>query len=75
MEKMKIKFFLIIIVDGKINEIRIKPVKGRKPITGKKLNDFKDFILIYGDKIVEKWVAYFVYHKEVDFERINKPVK
>jgi len=66
------EFFMI---NGKIEEIRIRPVKGRRPLTGNKLNDFKDFISQYGDRIVAKWVDYFVYHKEVKFERINKPVK
>jgi len=64
-----------LIIDGRIEEIRIKPVKGRKPLTGNKLDDFKEFISHYGDKIVEKWVNYFVYHKEVGFERITKQVK
>ena len=64
-----------LIIKGKIEEIRIRPVKGRKPLTGNKLIDFKAFITQYGDKIVTKWVDYFVYHKEVEFERINKPIK
>ena len=64
-----------LIISGKIEEIRIKPVIGRKPLTGNKLKDFKEFISQYGDRIVEKWVDYFVYHKDVTFERINKPVK
>jgi hypothetical protein len=64
-----------LIINGRIVEIRIKPVKGRKRLDGKKLADFKDFISKYGDRIVEKWVNYFVYHKEVEFEKINKQVK
>lgn len=24
------------------------------------------------DKIIDKWVSFFVYHKEVDFEKITK---
>ncbi len=64
-----------LIVDGEIEEIRIKTVKGRRPLTGKKLNDFKNFIGQYGNRIVDKWMDYFVYHKEIEFERINKPVK
>lgn len=64
-----------LIIDGRIEEIRIKPVKGRLPLTGSKFNDFKDFISQYGDKIIAKWVDYFVYHKDVEFEKISKPVK
>jgi len=44
-------------------------------MTGKKLNDFNDYVSLYGSRIVEKWVDYCVYNKEVTFERINKPIK
>jgi len=30
---------------------------------------------MYAEKIVEKWIDYFVYHKNVAFERINQRVK
>ena len=60
------------IVDGIIEKIIIKNVKGFEPIEGKKLKEFKDFLDKFGQKIVEKWITYFVYHKDVDFEKINK---
>lgn len=63
------------IVDGKIVEIRIKTVKGRKPLSENKLKDFEDFLEIYSEKIVQKWIDYFVLHKEVEFEKITTKVK
>jgi hypothetical protein len=63
------------IVDGKISEIRIKLVKGKRPLTGSNLKDFEEFLQVYGDKIIQKWIDYFVYHKDVDFERITKKLK
>jgi len=63
------------IIDGQITEIRIKPVKGYKPITGSKLKDFEDFLEAYADKIVQKWIDYFVYHKDIEFEKINTRIK
>jgi len=63
------------IVEGKIVEIKIKPVKGLKPLTDSKLNDFKEFLENYADKIVQKWIDYFVLHKDVVFEKINKRIK
>jgi len=63
------------IVDGKIVEIKIKSIKGLRPLTGGKLNDFKDFLEKYADKIVQKWIDYFVYHKDVEFEKINTRIK
>jgi len=35
------------------------------------LKDFEVFLGKYADKIVEKWVDYFVYHKNIEFEKIN----
>ena len=58
------------IVDGKIVEIKIKTIKGLNPLTGRSLNDFKDFLEVYADKIVQKWIDYFVYHKGVEFEKL-----
>ena len=63
------------IVDGKIVEIRIKPIKGYKPLTGSKLKDFEDFLEAYSDKIVQKWIDYFVYHKDIELEKINTRIK
>lgn len=64
-----------LIVNGKITEIKIKPIKGYRPLTGSKLKDFKDFLEAYSDQIVQKWIDYFVYHKDVEFEKINKRIK
>lgn len=63
------------IVDGKIVEIKIKQIKGLRPLTGSKLKDFEDFLEIYADKIVQKWIDYFVLHKDVEFEKINTRIK
>ena len=68
----KAEFFII---DGKISEIRIKLVKGKRPLTGAKLKDCEDFLDVYGDQIIKKWIDYFVYHKEVNFERITNKLK
>ncbi len=63
------------IVDGKIVEIKIKPVKGLRPLTGSKLKDFEDFLEEYSEKIIQKWIDYFILHKNVEFEKINKRIK
>jgi len=71
-EESKAEF---IIIDGKIVEIKIKPIKGSKPLTGAKLKDFEDFLEAYADKIIQKWIDYFVYHKDIPFEKINTRIK
>jgi len=44
-------------------------------LKGAKLKHFEKILEVYTEKIVQKWVDYFVYHKEVEFERINKKLK
>ncbi|MES2589758.1 MAG: DUF4160 domain-containing protein [Bacteroidota bacterium] len=68
----KAEFFII---DGVISEIRILPVKGFEPLIGKDLKNFEVFLESYSEKIIEKWVNYFVYHKNVEFEKITKKLK
>lgn len=64
----------IIIENGKIREIRIKPVKGRKPLQPATMNDFKQFVETYADEIVQKWIDYFVLHKQIACENINRRI-
>jgi hypothetical protein len=63
------------IVNGRIVEIKIKSIDSAKPLTGSKCIDFKDFLEQYADRIVQKWIDYFVYHKDVEFEKINTRIK
>lgn len=62
----------IIVVNGNIEEIIITNVKGRKPLKGKELSNLKTFLKHYADDIVHKWIDYFVYHREIDFEKITQ---
>ncbi|MFM7912377.1 MAG: DUF4160 domain-containing protein, partial [Bacteroidota bacterium] len=57
-----------IIVDGDIKEIRIKSVQGYPPLTGTAVRNFESFLEQYAQNVVEKWIDYFVYHKEIVFE-------
>ena len=63
------------IVNGVISEIKITNIAGARPLKGKVLKDFEIFLEKFADKIVEKWISYFVYHKDVDFEKITKRLK
>lgn len=64
-----------LIIEGVIEEIKIKNVAGSRPLTGKDLKDFEHFLSLFASKIVAKWVDYFVYHKSVEFEKIPKKIK
>jgi len=63
------------IVNGEISEVQITNISGARPLKGKDLKDFKTFLEKYADKIVEKWISYFVYHNDVEFEKITKRLK
>jgi len=62
------------IANGKITEIKIREVSGKKPLSGAKLTDFRNFLEQYSDKIVTKWVDFFIYHKDVLFEKVEKHI-
>ena len=63
------------IIDGKVIEITIKNVKGRRPLAPAILNDFRIFVNAYSDQIVQKWIDYFVLHKHVKCEKVERKVK
>lgn len=62
------------IVNGLIAEIKITNVKGRRPLTGTDLKNFEIFIEEYSNQIIQKWIDYFIYHKEISFEKITKKI-
>jgi hypothetical protein len=39
------------------------------------LRKFKEFLATFAQDVVQKWIDYFILHKEVEFERITKKVK
>jgi len=64
-----------ILKDGQVTDILIKEVKGRKPLPPTQLRDFKRFTVVYADEIVAKWIDYFVYHRQIECQRIDEKVK
>jgi hypothetical protein len=64
-----------IIQDGKIVQIIIKAVGNTDPLKEIELRNFNAFLKVYADKIVQKWVDFFVYKKKVEFERITKKIR
>ena len=63
------------IVNGEILEIKITNTSGARPLKGNDLKNFQVFLEKYANDIVEKWINYFVYHKDVEFEKITKRIK
>jgi hypothetical protein len=64
-----------IIIDGKIIDIKISNVKGKKALSKKELKEFTRFVGKFKEEIVQKWVDYFVYHKSIQCIKIEGKVK
>jgi hypothetical protein len=64
-----------IIQNGEIIEIRIKQVDRFTPLKKAEMKLFKEFLEIFANKIVQKWIDYFILHKDVEFERITKRIR
>ena len=65
----------LIIIDGKVTAINILAVKGKESLQAKELKEFKRFVTLFKDDIVQKWVDYFVYHKNIQCIKIEGKVK
>ena len=64
-----------IIEDGEIIEIRIKDVKGKRPLPKRQLKEFTHISETFKEDIIEKWIDYFVYHKSITCVKIKGRVK
>lgn len=65
----------ITIKDGTEYIITIKLVTGKPPLDNKDLKAFKNFVTVYAEKIVQKWIDFFVFNKSVYPEIIHHKVK
>jgi len=64
-----------IIQDGKIVRIIIRAVGNADPLKETELRNFNTFLKVYAERIVQKWVDFFVYKRKVEFERITKKLR
>lgn len=65
----------IIVVNGRVNEIRYSAVLGRLPLDESEMRFFHEIIGARADDIVSKWIDFFVLHKSVKPERITRRLK
>jgi hypothetical protein len=65
----------LVIVNGIVTDIRILPVAGMRPLTGKALANFKVLVSRRAESIIEKWVEFFVHHRPVRPETIIRRLK
>ena len=65
----------ILIENGLIVGIRVLSVPGMKPLAGRVLADFKLLVSRRADDIVRKWIEFFVHHRQIETETINRRLK
>ena len=64
--------FDLIITDGILVDIKVRQKAGYKPMSEKNQGVVKAFIYVYYTQIVAKWFEYFVLHKSIKSETVNK---
>jgi hypothetical protein len=57
---------------NQITYVRIFNVPGRKPLKANELRHLKAFVRKYAANICTKWIDYFIFNKDVSFEKIYK---
>ena len=67
--------FEILIQNGEIKGIRSKTVRGRKTQDRVQQQLLQEFVEAYAEQIVQRWIDYFVYNREIATEIINQRVK
>ena len=63
-----------VVENGKVVNIIYKPVRGRRPLEGPQLQDFRHLTRHFADDIVRKWVDYFVLHRAIQPVKIDRRV-
>ena len=61
--------------DGRVVDTIYLAIRGRRPLEGTQLQDFKALVGHYADDIVQKWIDYFVLHRSVQPEVITRRIK
>ena len=65
----------IILINGIIHEIRYTIVVGRAPLEDNEMRFFQELVNNKADEIISKWIDFFVLHKSIKPERINRRLK
>ena len=64
--------FEIIMLDGKLSEIRIREKAGAEPLTERDKRTATAFVQKYHRNIIDKWIRFFVYRQRVRNTSIKK---
>jgi len=65
----------IILINGMIQEICNTSVAGRAPLDINEMRFFQELVSSKANEIIAKWIDFFVLHKSITPERINRRLK
>jgi len=65
----------IILINGVIHQISYTSVAGRAPLDHNEICFFREIVTVKAEEIVHKWIDFFVLHKPITSERINRRLK
>lgn len=65
----------IILINGVVHEISYTSVTGRAPLESNEMRFFQELVTVKAEEIVQKWIDFFVLHKSITPERINRRLK
>jgi hypothetical protein len=67
--------FELILENGQLIKIGKRRAKLKSPLTAKEEKEAMEFIIEYHKKIVDKWVNFFVFKKNVKVTKITRKLK
>lgn len=64
----------IIFENGEFKEVTVSVVKGKEPLDNKNEKRLRKLVEHFREDIVQKWIDFFIYNKEVKSEVITKKI-
>jgi hypothetical protein len=63
------------VLDGLVVEILYRDQPGRRPLSATEMHSFQELVSAKADEIVRKWIDFFVLHKPIPAEKIDRRLK
>jgi hypothetical protein len=65
----------LVVQNGRVIDVIYSAVKGRRPLTASEVRNLQQLIEHYAEEIVQKWIDYFVLHRQIVPQTITKRIK
>ncbi len=63
------------VLDGVVVDIQYKDQPGRQPLSVSELRNFQELVSAKADEIVQKWIDFFVLHRVIQAQKIDRRLK